>query len=74
MYGSGVAIGMEKAIIVAALVIILKGLQAAVSVFCAAAVGASDYSTVGVRIATSSAALSMCWASLASALSSNPRS
>ena len=52
MFGNGVVIGMENT--VAAQVIILKGHIAAVTVFCAAAVGSAFPSAVGYRSATSS--------------------
>ena len=71
MYGNGVAIGML--IIVHLLKIIQEEVKVAVSVFCAAAVGASIHSTVGYRIATT-APLTIGASTLAYALSLLPSS
>ena len=70
MYMNGVVIGMEKAIIIAAQVIIQEEQKAAVTVFCVAGVGSAIRSTVGFRIAIEkTAALTIGSAALAYALS-----
>ena len=53
MFGSGAAIGMEKATTVAVQVLIPRGQVAAVAVFCVAAVGTAIHGAVVYRPATS---------------------